>query len=320
MTGTSTQDAAGDDWRRRQIQLPRTSTAGLDAAGPDARVFDPALKHFADGYRITDAAVDGALRPAWRAARRTALDVVARGVAGSGWADSLVLRGSMLMSGWFGAAAREPHDLDFVVVPQDWAIEEPRTARLLTAVAEAAERAADEQGGPVIAAGAAVCEDIWTYERVPGRRLVLPWSAPGLPGGQVQLDFVFNERLPAAPEPADVAGVRLRAATPELSLAWKLIWLATDMYPQGKDLYDAVLLAERCTAPYELVHTVFRESGEYFPPKAPQDTPLTLEAFAEVKWADWDTFRADYPGISGSAESYAERLLTALAPTFAGRG
>lgn len=114
--------------------------------------------------------------------------------------------------------------------------------------------------------------------------------------------------------------MRLRAATPELSLAWKLVWLATDMYPQGKDLYDAVLLAERCTAPYELVHTVFRESGEYFPPKAPQDTPLTLEAFAEVKWADWDTFRADYPGISGSAESYAERLLTALAPTFAGRG
>ncbi|WP_405531399.1 nucleotidyl transferase AbiEii/AbiGii toxin family protein [Streptomyces avidinii] len=156
--------------------------------------------------------------------------------------------------------------------------------------------------------------------RVPGRRLVLPWSAPGLPGGQVQLDFVFNEQLPAAPEPADVSGVRLRAATPELSLAWKLVWLATDMYPQGKDLYDAVLLAERCTAPYELVHTVFRESGEYFPPKAPQDTPLTLEAFAEVKWADWDTFRADYPGISGSAESYAERLLTALAPTFAGRG
>ncbi|MFD5410114.1 nucleotidyl transferase AbiEii/AbiGii toxin family protein [Streptomyces nojiriensis] len=320
MTGTSAQDAARADWRRRQISLPRTSTAGLDAAGTEARVFDPALKHFADGYRITDAAVDDALRPAWRAARRTALDVVARGVARSGWADSLVLRGSMLMAGWFGAAAREPHDLDFVVVPQDWAIEEPRTGKLLAAVAEAAERAADEQGGLVMAAGAAVSEDIWTYERVPGRRLVLPWSAPGLPGGQVQLDFVFNERLPAAPEPADVAGVRLRAATPELSLAWKLIWLATDMYPQGKDLYDAVLLAERCTAPYELVHTVFLESGEYFPPKAPSDTPLTLEAFAEVKRADWDTFRADYPGISGSAESYAERLLAALEPTFAGRG
>ncbi|MFJ3963883.1 nucleotidyl transferase AbiEii/AbiGii toxin family protein [Streptomyces sp. NPDC090036] len=319
MTGTSAQDAAREDWRRRQRELPRTSTAGLDRAEPDVRVFDPALKHFAYGYRITDAAVDEALRPAWRAARRTALDVVAQGVARSGWADSLVLRGSMLMAGWFGAAAREPHDLDFVVVPQDWGIEEPRTGQLLAAVAEAAERAAAEGGELVIAADAAVSEDIWTYERVPGRRLVLPWSAPGLPGGQVQLDFVFNEQLPAAPEPADVAGVRLRAATPELSLAWKLIWLASDLYPQGKDLYDAVLLAERCTAPYELVHTVFLESGEYFPRNATSDTPLTLEAFSEVKWADWDTFRADCPGIPGSAESYAERLLAALAPTFAGR-
>ncbi|MFI8274089.1 nucleotidyl transferase AbiEii/AbiGii toxin family protein [Streptomyces sp. NPDC085929] len=308
MTGTSAQDAARDDWRRRRYDLPRTSTAGLDTAGSESRVFDPALKHFADGYRITDSAVDGALRPAWRAARRSALDVVARGVARSGWADSLVLRGSMLMAGWFGAAAREPHDLDFVVVPRDWAIEEPRTGQLLAAVAQSAERSAAEQGGLVMPAAGAVSEDIWTYERVPGRRLVLPWSAPGLPGGQVQLDFVFNERLPAEPEPADVAGVRLRAATPELSLAWKLVWLATDMYPQGKDLYDAVLLAERCTDPYELIHTVFRESGEY--------TPLTLEAFSEVKWADWDAFRADYPGISGSAASHAERLLTALGPTF----
>ncbi|MDX3537927.1 nucleotidyl transferase AbiEii/AbiGii toxin family protein [Streptomyces sp. MB09-01] len=321
MSGNSVEAAANAEWRRRQYELPGTSTAGLDTPGrPADRVFDPALKHFASGYRVLDTVVDPALRPAWQAARRTALDVVAHGVARSGWADSLVLRGSTLMSGWFGAAAREPHDLDFVVVPQDWGIEEPRTGRLLAAVAEAAERAASEHG-LVIAADAAVSEDIWTYERVPGRRLVLPWSAPGLPGGQVQLDFVFNERLPAPPEPADVSGVRLQAATPELSLAWKLVWLATDMYPQGKDLYDAVLLAERCTAPYELVRTVFRESGEFFPPEAPWDAPVTLEAFSEVKWADWDTFRSEYPGLPGSAESYAERLLAALAPTFeAGAG
>ncbi|MEJ8644468.1 nucleotidyl transferase AbiEii/AbiGii toxin family protein [Streptomyces sp. MS1.HAVA.3] len=165
-------------------------------------------------------------------------------------------------------------------------------------------------------ADAAVCEDIWTYERVPGRRLVLPWSAPGLPGGHVQLDFVFNEPLPAAPEPADVAGVRLPAATRELSLAWKLVWLATDSYPQGKDLYDAVLLAESCAAPYELLHTVFRDSGEFFPP-VPWVRKLDLDAFSEVEWADWDTFAAEYPGIPGSASSYAERLLTALAPSFA---
>ncbi|WP_051763692.1 hypothetical protein [Streptomyces virginiae] len=83
MSGTNARDAAGEE-RRRRIDLPRTSTAGLDTTGPEARVFDPALKHFTDGYRITDAAVDVTLRPAWRAARRTALDVVARGVARSG--------------------------------------------------------------------------------------------------------------------------------------------------------------------------------------------------------------------------------------------
>ncbi|CAM5432926.1 hypothetical protein SAVIM338S_02503 [Streptomyces avidinii] len=244
--------------------------------------------------------------------------MVARGVARSGWADSLVLRGSMLMAGWFGARAREPHDLDFVVVPQGWGIEEPRTDRLLSAVAVAAERAASEEGdGLVIPAAEAVLEDIWTYERVPGRRLVLPWSAPGLPGGQVQLDFVFNERLPVPPEAADVAGARLLGASPELSLAWKLVWLAGDMYPQGKDLYDAVLLAESCELPYPLLTEVFRLSGEWdvgggvHQPPAPE----VFEGFAQM---DWATFSAEYPGVPGSAESYASRLLTALAPTFEG--
>ncbi|MER5488078.1 nucleotidyl transferase AbiEii/AbiGii toxin family protein [Streptomyces sp. NPDC002812] len=318
MSGNSIESAANADWRRRQYELPRTSTAGVGApAGAEDRVFDPALKHFASGFRVADTIIDPALRPAWQAARRTALGVVARGVARSGWADSLVVRGSMLMAGWFGAAAREPHDLDFVVVPQDWNIEDPRTERLLTAVAEAAGRTADEEGGElVIPAGDAVAEDIWTYERVPGRRLVLPWSAPGLPGGQVQLDFVFNERLPQAPQPADVAGARLLGATPELSLAWKLVWLATDMYPHGKDLYDAVLLAERCALPYGLLHTVFHESGEWFPSGAGPEAPVTPEAFAQIEYAEWEDFQTEYPGIPGSAESYANRLLAALAPTF----
>ena len=43
-----------------------------------------------------------------------------------------------------------------------------------------------------------------------------------------------------------VAAPMLAAPAP-LALAWKLLWLATDTYPQGKDLYDAVLLAENTT-------------------------------------------------------------------------
>lgn len=307
MTGTSAQDAARDDWRRRQYDLPRTSTAGLDTAGSESRVFDPALKHFADGYRITDSAVDGALRPAWRAARRSALDVVARGVARSGWADSLVLRGSMLMAGWFGAAAREPHDLDFVVVPRDWAIEEPRTGQLLAAVAQSAERSAAEQGGLVMPAAGAVSEDIWTYERVPGRRLVLPWSAPGLPGARSSWTSSSTSasrrsrsrrrrgRAPAGGHAGAVAGL-------EAGLA------GHGHVPAGQG-------PVRRGPARRALHGPVRADPHGLPGVG-RVHPLTLEAFSEVKWADWDAFRADYPGISGSAASHAERLLTALGPTF----
>ena len=42
------------------------------------------------------------------------------------------------------------------------------------------------------------------------------------------------------------------------ALAWKLLWLATDTYPQGKDLYDAVLLAEHTTVDQSLVRQLMR--------------------------------------------------------------
>ncbi|MER5730041.1 nucleotidyl transferase AbiEii/AbiGii toxin family protein [Streptomyces sp. NPDC002138] len=315
-------------WRRTH-QPPRTLATGgatppvgrpSDGAG-GALGFDPALKHFSDAYRPLDPAIpDPAVREAWLRARRGAMEVALRAVAASGWADTLVLRGSVLMKQWFGPAAREPHDLDFVVVPADWRIEEERTGRVLDAVAAAAEELGAAQGGGLsMPAAAAVSEYIWTYERVPGRRLVLPWSAPGLPGGQVQLDFVFNEPLPVAPEPVRVCGVRLLGATKELSLAWKLMWLAGDLYPQGKDLYDAALLAQHCTLPYALLEDVFRASGEW---EAEGGTlPPTPETFEGLGNADWDEFVKEYPGIASSgpdttADGYARRLRAALAPMF----
>ena len=92
---------------------------------------------------------------------------------------------------------------------------------------------------------------IWTYERADGVRLTFGWSVPGLPPGKTQCDFVFGEPLWDPPQWHAFPGVsgadyRLRIASPELSLAWKFIWLLTDWYPQAKDLYDAVLLAEHC--------------------------------------------------------------------------
>ncbi|MYS11533.1 nucleotidyl transferase AbiEii/AbiGii toxin family protein, partial [Streptomyces sp. SID6041] len=211
---------------RRAIEVPQTLTAGVGEVPPRHRVFDPALKHFAEAFRPADGVVEEPeLRARWQTARRAALELVLAAVAGSPWADSLVLRGSMLMGAWFGDSARPPKDIDFVVVPETWRIEEPRTRAMLDGIAAAAERLAAERGADLtISAAGAVSEYIWTYERVPGHRLVLPWTAPGLPGGQVQLDFVFNERLPTPPRTAEVAGVRLAAADRESSLAWKLMW------------------------------------------------------------------------------------------------
>jgi hypothetical protein len=54
----------------------------------------------------------------WRTARRAALDHVLSLVTDAPWSESLVLRGSMAMLAWTGDEAREPADLDFVVVPR----------------------------------------------------------------------------------------------------------------------------------------------------------------------------------------------------------
>jgi hypothetical protein len=80
--------------------------------------------------------------------------------------------------------------------------------------------------------------------------MVFVWQAEGLPPGHVQMDFVFGERLWTLPQAVEIpllsgGSALVQAASQELSLAWKLVWLETDMYPQGKDLYDATLLAQQ---------------------------------------------------------------------------
>ncbi|MEV7830476.1 hypothetical protein AB0P12_07595 [Streptomyces subrutilus] len=93
-----------------------------------------------------------------------------------------------------------------------------------------------------------------------GRRMVPPRSVPGPPAGQVQLDFVCNEHLPVGPEPVALGcGAVVLAATPALSLAWKLLWIISDGHPQGKDLHHAALLAERYALPHVLLQGPLNE-------------------------------------------------------------
>jgi hypothetical protein len=245
------------------------------------------------------------------------MDHVLAAIAGSAWADHLVLRGSVLLKVWYGDAAREPEDLDFVVVPSSWRMREPRTAHLLEGIARAAERLSRSGDGVRIGANGAVTEDLWNDDRAPGRRLVLPWQAGPRLRGTVRLDLGFEETLPAAPELTTVPradggeAAPLNAATPELSLAWKILWLLTDARPQGKDLYDAVLLAESTSVSGPLLRQVLVADGGYYAHR--ELTPAAITGL-DVDWAE---FRREYPHVPGPGHPYAQRLATALARTLA---
>ncbi|MFG2003402.1 nucleotidyl transferase AbiEii/AbiGii toxin family protein [Spirillospora sp. NPDC048911] len=277
-------------------------------------VFDPALRQHPMAMRAGDplfASAEAGER--WYAARRRAVDHVLAAIARSRWADHLVLRGSVLLRAWYGDLAREPGDLDFVVVPRAWQMAEHRTKEMLDGIAQGAEAMSDDVR---LNAQGAVSEDIWTYDRVPGRRLVLPWKAEGLPPGNVQLDFVFNEHLPAEPEPTEVPQydggepALLQAASPELSLAWKVMWLLDDMYPQGKDLYDAWLLARHTRLGYRLLVEAM-VAGD---PARVRHLP-TLADVNRLE-VDWEEFQKEYPGLPGTREDYHSQLTSALTPTF----
>ena len=57
-------------------------------------------------------------------AHRAALDHMLALIADTSWNSQVMLRGSMLMTAYLGAAAREPHDLDFVVLEDGWPVDE----------------------------------------------------------------------------------------------------------------------------------------------------------------------------------------------------
>lgn len=107
---------------------------------------------------------------------------------------------------------------------------------------------------------AATVDATWGYAYGPadgaeggGVRITLPWRTSG-ERGSTQLDFAYDEPLPdppistAVPRSDGGPPTVVWSASRELSLTWKLQWLAADQANDGrvagKDLYDAVLLAE----------------------------------------------------------------------------
>ncbi|MRH93072.1 nucleotidyl transferase AbiEii/AbiGii toxin family protein [Nocardia sp. SYP-A9097] len=296
--------------------LPRTLSPVAGEGVVQHPVFDPAVAEYSYGMRLSEPHfADPERGAAWFDARRAAIDHVLAAVADSLWASQLMLRGSVLLSAWYGSAARQPGDVDFIVLPQNWQVDEPATDDMFGDIAVRAERASLTPESMVhLHAEGALSDNIWTYDRVPGRRLVLPWTAtgPDIPSGTVQLDFVFNETIPQPAVWSDLPNLchpaapsHLLTATPELSLAWKLLWLTTDMHPQGKDFYDAVLLAENCRLPYDLLATVLtRETNGAW-------LPNFLAGLDNS--ADWKEFAKDHPHLADQQQSFIDRLQAALA-------
>ncbi|NEB73951.1 nucleotidyl transferase AbiEii/AbiGii toxin family protein [Streptomyces sp. SID14478] len=300
------------------LRLPRTLLPAPEGL-TQPPVFDPALLQFPYAFRAGDPRfADAEEARTWFLARRTALDLVLSAIAHSALGERLVLRGSVLMATWCADAAREPGDLDYVA-PDAWECEGPEARELFPHLAAAAQTTADAwpHAHVRIDAAHAVTEDIWTYDRVPGRRLLLPWTAPGTAGGTVQIDVVFHELLAAPAVPTALhplgagPGAHVRAVTPELSLAWKVMWLIGDMHPQGKDLYDAVLLAELATPSYDVLHRAFALAGDELLRPGGR---WWLEEMTECADVGWDHFQGEYPQVAGTVEEYVARLWAALEP------
>jgi hypothetical protein len=274
-----------------------------DKSRPD--VFDPALKHRQRAFvKGPPPAKDAA--SALERERSRLLHLCLEGLAGSRVRDELVVRGSVTLERWFPGRARPAHDLDLVVRNPGTGPHSTHAPILLGEIEEAICKALAWGEADFVEEEIAL-EDIWTYERAEGRRLSVPWFS-GKVRDVIQVDVVFREPLQDVPT-LEVLGddpavyPSLWFASRAESLAWKLLWLETDSYPQGKDLYDALLLAEHVALPVELVSAVYAGKGETW------QHGNTTE-FVRALRVDWTGFTALYPALP--VEGLLERFATTL--------
>lgn len=288
-----------------------------DAPGP--KLFDPSLKQFARAFRHGEprfADLEAAIR--WGSMRQRVIDSLLTTVAGSSLGSDFVLRGSVLLKSWFGESARPPGDIDWVVLTNVTDLESYYIRKMFESLVEMI-RTSPEIEGVKLLSDDIVTEDIWTYERAPGRRIMVPWRVDdGSDGGAVQMDLVFGESLLEPFEVIDYTmwdgrTMKLQGVSRELSLIWKLVWLQTDTYPQGKDLFDAVLLGEHATPSLELLTAGLIHADPWYARPGNGIGPEFM-----LRWeVDWDSFIEDYPDVQGTSFDWQTRLWNALKPMFA---
>lgn len=269
-------------------------------------VFDPALKHYPRAFvkgPPRDRAIARELETAHAQLLRRAVLAIAQSVS-----DLVVLRGSIALAAWFPGRARRPHDIDLVVRDPTCTPGDHHAHHLVSALREAVQFAL-EAADIDLKRDEIALDEIWTYERAEGRRLSFPWTFTGAVRDVIQVDLVFSEPLHDEPalEPWEAHDTSLESgyrdppparslwfASRAESLAWKLLWLQSDMYPQGKDLYDAVLLAEHSQLPLELARRVFAAKGEPW-----RDLAFLQQQAADWSRAlEWESFAREYPELA----------------------
>jgi len=279
-------------------------------------IFDPALKHFRRALRRGDPELPEELMKVWQAGRRQAMMHLLSIVAVGPWGQSVILRGSLALKAVLGEAAREPGDMDWIVRPESLRMDEPQARKMFNSISQTV--ATNSKSGAVhFDVDGIASNEIWTYDRAPGYRIAFPWQTGDLPPGVIQMDFVFEQKLhrpgkELAIKMGEHPEVTVICASEEESLAWKLLWLWSDMWPQGKDLYDAVLLAERYPLSSVLLETVFSDAGDAIKPINFEGFPFSSNYTGE---ADWENFLKECPWVTGYEADWRARLIEAVKPT-----
>ncbi len=281
---------------------PPTLVAPTGEVPRERRVFDPALQQYPQAFAVDDPPLDETRRTVFLDARRRVLAAALAALATGPDASRLVLRGSAAMPFYLGERAREPKDLDFVVEPAGLTIDSAEGAALLERLKALIGGLRVE--GVTFAADRVAWSDIWTYARAPGCRLVVPWIMDDGVWDVLQLDIVFGEVLL---RPAQPLASGLRIAPPDLALAWKILWLWTDMHTQAKDLYDAALLTTVTRIEQSLLEQVFAAADEKLPVGRPIDEDFHLE------WVGFDPALLGDDDRNTAARAWWTRLNRALA-------
>lgn len=296
--------------------IPPTSgiTTLSDRPGDTAGlIFDPALRHYNRAFRLADPVLPVEDMARWHAARRTVHSHLLQVIGATKWADHLVLRGSLALKAMIPEKAREPGDIDWIVQPANLRLDQSDAKTMLDDIIKALRTQA-KRGDIQIHVENITRTDIWTYERSPGHRMGIPWSCGSLPPAVAQMDFAFEQKLiePAIPlklENPDEPPVTVIAASPGESLAWKVMWLMEDMLPQGKDLYDAVILAETFPLSSDTLKGVLYPAHTTKFMRWNRNKPLLQDE------PDWENFLRECPWVEGECATWIHRLETALATT-----